>query len=63
MLTLREAVDRHRDWQIATIATADHMLLDFLEPEQQELKAAWYARKIHAENSRDRLTTILETYL
>lgn len=59
-MTLRDAVIAHRDWQVETIARCDDQM-SALDPDDHELRAAWFARKTHAENSRDRLTQILET--
>lgn len=59
-MTLRDAVIAHRDWHVAVIGKADD-LMGSLDPDDHELRAAWFARKTHAQNSRDRLTAILET--
>ena len=59
-MTFREAVIELRDWQTEVIVGCNTILSTLLEEEQQELKAAWFARKIHAENTRDRLTKALE---
>ncbi len=59
-MTLRDALIAYRDEVVVLIERCITQEAA-LDPDDHELRAAWYARRIWAENSRDRLLTILET--
>lgn len=59
-MTLRDAVIAHRDEIVILIDRCDTQT-SLLDPDDHELRAAWFARKTCLENTRDHLTKDLET--